>query len=87
MAVTGDGAVVLVHEDLSIRLIETATGKERLRIPVGADQFNPAVFTADGRTLIVWHIDHTAGVWDLATGKEMRRIAFPEVQESDDARS
>jgi RNA polymerase sigma factor (sigma-70 family) len=36
------------------------------------------VFTPDGHTLIEWNGEHGAVFWDVATGKELRRIEYRE---------
>jgi RNA polymerase sigma factor (sigma-70 family) len=81
IAFSHDGAIVAcVHDDGSIRLVETATGKERQRVPGSDDPDAPpsgAAFTPDGRSLVVLTGDVTH-VWDLATGKEVRRFTFAE---------
>ncbi len=67
-----------VHDDQSIRLMETETGKERQRVPGGDDpDVLTTAFTADSRSLIVWNGEITH-VWDLTTGKEVRHFTFAE---------
>jgi RNA polymerase sigma factor (sigma-70 family) len=58
--------------DGTIRLWETATGRERLRLSLPELGGTP-VFTLDGRTLIAGGMDGQLHYWDTATGKERRR--------------
>jgi WD40 repeat protein len=61
--------------DKVIRLWETATGKERLRI--GDDRnayFHSVAFTADGKTLVSGGADATIRFWDVASAKEIGRL-------------
>lgn len=59
---------------------DAATGKERYRLSHPSAGFTePAgvhdvVFSPDGKQLLTGCVDHTASFWDVATGKELRRI-------------
>jgi WD40 repeat protein len=66
-----------------IRLLELATGKDRLRIVSKAEDwagyYDPIALAPDGRTLATTRPDNTIQLWDLATGKElMRRSGYVE---------
>jgi RNA polymerase sigma factor (sigma-70 family) len=75
LAITHDGATAAMpRKDGSIGLLDLTTGKERGRPASGAAKALSAAFTPDGGTLVVWHIDHTAHVWDTVTGKEVRQF-------------
>jgi RNA polymerase sigma factor (sigma-70 family) len=54
-------------------LIETATGKER-RLGEHGAAVKAVVFMPDGKTLISGSVDKTVRFWDVATGKELRRL-------------
>jgi RNA polymerase sigma factor (sigma-70 family) len=74
-------------EDNLIRLWDAATGKQ-LRIFAGHGDFTldaakggitlsgvyRLAFAPDGKTLVSRGVDQTVRVWDVATGKELRRI-------------
>lgn len=55
-------------------LIETATGKER-RLGEHGAAVKAVLFTPDGKTLISGGVDKTVRFYDVATGKELRRLA------------
>jgi RNA polymerase sigma factor (sigma-70 family) len=80
LTVTNDGATAaLAHDDRSIRVVDFATGQERGRLAGAKEPAIGAAFAPDGRTLVAWYESHTARVWDLAAGKEVRHFAFPDV--------
>jgi RNA polymerase sigma factor (sigma-70 family) len=90
IAFTPDGkAVVSDADDSVIRLWDAATGKELRRFEGHAGvtetvgKFGEAItqngvyslaFTPDGKTLVSRGADRTIRVWEVATGKELRRI-------------
>lgn len=55
----------------TIVLYDTATGRERLRLPEGPDYFEPPVFSPDGKRFAAVTRRETLRVWDAATGKEV----------------
>ncbi len=61
--------------DGSIRLLDSATGKEVRRL-VGHSDYpaEPLLFAPDGRRLFSRGYDSTVRVWDVATGKELHRF-------------
>jgi RNA polymerase sigma factor (sigma-70 family) len=78
-AVTPDAATaVVVNADKSLRVLDLATGKERLKLPASEEWVYSTGLSPDGRTLIVCHGDHTAHVWDVDSGKELRKFEFAE---------
>jgi WD40 repeat protein len=58
--------------DQALCLLETATGKERCRIP--ENHTNHAAFSPDGRLLAGDGMDHDVRLWDVATGREVGRL-------------
>jgi WD40 repeat protein len=81
-AVSWDGRTVAARggndapdaSDISVRLWETATGKERCRLR-GVRLPYAAAFAPDGRTVATAGADGEVFIWEAATGKELRRLA------------
>jgi WD40 repeat protein len=74
LAVSPDGKLLVsgcIHDD-SIRVWDTATGKERLHIAtkMGGHLTFASAFSPDGRTLALGYRDQSVHLWDLVTGKE-----------------
>jgi RNA polymerase sigma factor (sigma-70 family) len=58
-----------------IRLLDATTGKDRQTLR-GAEPFAGGfTFAPDSRTLFAWSPDRSVTVWDVATGKNLRRHA------------
>jgi len=71
MAFSADGkTIATAGRDTTIRLLDTATGKE-LRELTGHTSWNipDLTFSTDGKWLVSGSRDHTVVMWDLATGK------------------
>jgi hypothetical protein len=58
---------------------EAATGKEIRRLDLGADHHKDLTVSADGRWLLSGHEDRTVRLHDLTTGKEIQRLAVPDI--------
>jgi hypothetical protein len=73
MAVSPDGKVLAsASDDNTIRLRETASGKE-IRVLLGHDaSAHVLVFAPDGKILASASADKTIRLWETATGKEIR---------------
>jgi RNA polymerase sigma factor (sigma-70 family) len=75
---TADGATLAaVAKDGSIRLYQTATGKERLTLPAKTQRTRCLAFTADGKSLVSTGGDATVEplcVWDLESGRLTREV-------------
>jgi hypothetical protein len=61
-------------EDGTVRLWDTATGKEKRRLEGHADEVTCAAFTPDGRHLVSAGRDRRLRLWDIAAGNEVRRF-------------
>ena len=67
-----DGRMVVVYcGDLSIRLWEVATGKQRLILTKYMKYINACVFSPDGGILAIGGTDNTVLFWDVRDGKEL----------------
>ena len=75
---SADGATLAaIGKDDSIRLFQTATGKERLTLPAQVKGVRCLAFTADGKSLVSIGGDAAAEplrVWDLSSGKLTREL-------------
>jgi RNA polymerase sigma factor (sigma-70 family) len=81
-AFSGDGkTLATAGEDNQIRLWETATGSERLRLAGHTGQIHKLIFAENDRTLISTSSDTTALVWDL-TGLRRPAQTTDQVQSS-----
>jgi mono/diheme cytochrome c family protein len=70
VACSADGKrIASAGEDRTVRIWETSTGKELLRLEGHADEVLCVAFSKDGRSLISGGRDRTARVWDAASGK------------------
>jgi WD40 repeat protein len=58
----------------TIRLIDTTTGKILRILKDRGRMVAYGNFTADGRTLATFRDDHTAKIWDVATGAQVRQL-------------
>jgi hypothetical protein len=61
---------------VAIRILDTASGAERQRIP-GPEHLMGMRLTPDGRSLVAWSGDCKVRVWDAATGRKMREYSLP----------
>jgi RNA polymerase sigma factor (sigma-70 family) len=59
--------------DRSIRLWETATGKEVCKLTADSEDASPLAFSRDGKTLAT-SADKMVRLWDVATGKGIARL-------------
>jgi hypothetical protein len=74
---SADGTMVaLGNGDKSVQLLHAVSGEERKRLPSTAQLAWKGAFGPEGRTLIIWYPDHSASVWDVATGRELRHFTF-----------
>jgi len=80
LPLTPDGktlAVVVVNDQrVTIRILDTAGGAERQRIP-GPEHLMGMRLTPDGQSLIAWSGDCKVRVWDAATGRKTREHSLP----------
>jgi WD40 repeat protein len=69
-------ATAAAPRDHEVRLVDPATGKEKVTLGRHAARVRALVFSGR-RTLVSVSEDGVAKVWDLATGKERRTVAGP----------
>jgi WD40 repeat protein len=77
----GKTLAVLDHDERdrpSLRLLDTAGGLVRHRLTGHEGTVHRFIFSADGKTLISAGEDKTIRFWDVATGKEVRRLVTAE---------
>jgi RNA polymerase sigma factor (sigma-70 family) len=69
------GRILASWEGRTLRFWETATGKEKdLGFEGHSDSVYQLAIAADGKTLVSLSADSTVGLWDLTSGKEIRRL-------------
>jgi hypothetical protein len=66
-----DGRIIAIRDRSTTRLIETATGKERLRVEEGFGWIHPLAFSPNGKMLASGNGDGTVRLWDVRDGKEL----------------
>jgi WD40 repeat protein len=77
IAISQDGSVLAAGIDTQIKLWKTANG-EALRVLSGhSSSVMSVAFHPEGKTLYSVGLDGTLREWDLATGKETRRVTEP----------
>src|SRR5262249_8909619 len=75
-ALTPDGRTLATLGGRAVLLWDTATGRERQRLEGHAADVMSLHLAADGRTLFSGGLDRTLRAWDLASGKELRRLSL-----------
>src|SRR5439155_17227782 len=84
VAFSPDGRSLACADSQSMWLYETATARERLRIPNPAPRSEGSYrlqveFSRDGRRLAALH-ERGVGVWDAATGRLVQTFACPRAE-------
>ncbi len=72
MTAEGGGLLASASEDRTVRIWETATGRELHRLP-HLDQVHAVAWSPDGTSLASASEDRTVRLWDPRTGREERR--------------
>jgi WD40 repeat protein len=84
LAFAADGKTVAVTRGQAIvRLFDAATGKERAPLAGHLDFVHCLAVTPDGRAVFTASFDQSLRLWDLHTGKEIRRLKEPNVLEDE----
>jgi WD40 repeat protein len=63
--------IVTASDDKTVRIWDTATGKEIIVLRGHDASVNSAAFSPDGKRIVTASDDKTARIWDAATGKEI----------------
>jgi WD40 repeat protein len=75
LALSPDGATIaLATARTKVRLVDTATGKQRAELIGHAAAVTDAAFSHDGSLLATASSDQTTQVWDVATGQRLHRL-------------
>jgi RNA polymerase sigma factor (sigma-70 family) len=72
-ALSADGKIVAASRGGVVCLWETATGKKRRDLQTGQQRLLQLAFAADGKSLLTLGPGQATAVWDVATGKCLRR--------------
>jgi RNA polymerase sigma factor (sigma-70 family) len=75
LAFIHDGKTLITSGDSAIRLWEVRTGVEIVPDRGHTTGIHSSVVLPDGRTVVTGSEDYAVRWWDLATGKELRRLA------------
>jgi RNA polymerase sigma factor (sigma-70 family) len=83
VALSPNGKTLAVYdydpkEDKSFRLLDAATGKQLFQLVGHEDPIHTFVFAADGKVLLSAGDDRSIRFWNVATGKQVRRLDSPE---------
>jgi RNA polymerase sigma factor (sigma-70 family) len=75
LAVAPDGkSVAIVNGGTALRIVDLATGKDRVPLAGHGGGVYATAITPDGRTVFTAGGDETVFAWDMATGREVRRL-------------
>jgi WD40 repeat protein len=77
-ALSPDGKIAAIQEEKrdALKLIDLASGREVGRLGEEKGGWYGLAFAPNGKSLIAWHADHFAQVWDVKTGKKVRQFEF-----------
>lgn len=76
VAISADGKTMAVATPQAVKVIDAATGKETISIPVGASGVSAVGLSANGRRVATRESGTPdIRIWDAATGKELRAIS------------
>jgi RNA polymerase sigma factor (sigma-70 family) len=76
LAFSADGQILASAGATRIRLWDVARGAERRALAENAAPAEVLAFASDGRTVTAASRSGEVAVWDMATGREVRRLAF-----------
>jgi WD40 repeat protein len=69
-----DGRTLLTQNSWVVRLWDVNTGKSLLDWPAHEGLITTLQYLPDGRSLISGSLDRTTRIWDVATGRQQRRL-------------
>lgn len=78
LAFSADGKTLAIAlYDRTAKLLDAATGRERLILRGHAKEVRGVAFSPDGKTLATGSWDRSVKLWDVATGKEKATLQGP----------
>jgi hypothetical protein len=80
--VTQDGMRIVSAKDKAITVVDAVTQREIIRIQGHTGVIRALALSADGKLLASGGMDKTICLWDLATGRELRRWNVPAAVEA-----
>jgi WD40 repeat protein len=69
-----DDKLIATANDKVITILDAATQKELIRIQGHTERVTALAFSPDGKMLASGSVDKSVRLWDLATGREVRRL-------------
>jgi WD40 repeat protein len=73
-ATSPDGKLVATGDDKSITVADAGTGKVLFKLAGHTGKVTALAFSPDGKTLASGGADKAVRFWDVASGKEIRRL-------------
>ncbi|HYT91867.1 MAG TPA: hypothetical protein VEL76_24350 [Gemmataceae bacterium] len=76
-ATSPDQRLVALADDKAINILDSATQKMLIRMQGHTAKVTTLAFAPDGKLLASGSLDKTVGLWDLPTGRQLRRFMAP----------